>query len=69
MSTFLQFWDGLELWLVTLPFPLQVVIMLAMGLPLFLASAVLVEKVADLLVGGFRSLVSSRPAETGKEVR
>ena len=69
MSTFLQFWDGLELWLVTLPFPLQVVIMLAMGLPLFLACAVLVEKLADVVVSRSRLLVSSRPAETGKEVR
>lgn len=69
MSSFLQFWDSVELWLVTLPFPLQVVIMLAMGVPLFLAIAVLVEKVADLLVNRFRVLVLSRPAETGKEVR
>lgn len=69
MSSFLQFWDSVELWLVTLPFPLQVVIMLAMGVPLFLAIAVLVEKIADLLVNRFRVLVLSRPAETGKEVR
>lgn len=68
MSAFLQFWDRVELWLVTLPFPLQVVIMLAMGIPLFLATAVLVEKVADVLVHRFRVLVASRPAETGKEV-
>lgn len=69
MSTFLQFWDGVELWLVTLPFPLQVVIMLAMGVPLFLAIAVLVEKVADFLVKWFRVLFDSQAAETGKEVR
>ena len=69
MSSFLQFWDSVELWLVTLPFPLQVVIMLALGVPLFLAIAVLVEKIADLLVNRFRVLVLSRPAETGKEVR
>ena len=65
MSSFLQFWDRVELWLVTLPFPLQVVIMLAMGVPVFLAVAVVVEKV----VHRFRMLVDSRPAETGKEVR
>lgn len=69
MSSFLQFWDRVELWLVTLPFPLQVVIMLAMGVPVFLAVALVVEKVADLLVHRFRVLVDSRPAETGKEVR
>ncbi|HJC61928.1 MAG TPA: hypothetical protein H9755_16630 [Candidatus Dietzia intestinigallinarum] len=69
MSSFLQFWDRVELWLVTLPFPLQVVIMLAMGVPVFLAVAVVVEKVADSLVHRFRMLVDSRPAETGKEVR
>ena len=69
MSSFLQFWDRVELWLVTLPFPLQVVIMLAMGVPVFLAVAVVVEKVADLLVHRFRVLVDSRPAKTGKEVR
>ena len=69
MSSFLQFWDRVELGLVTLPFPLQVAIMLAMGVPVFLAVAVVVEKVADLLVHRFRALVDSRPAETGKEVR
>ena len=69
MSSFLQFWDRVELWLVTLPFPLQVVIMLAMVVPVFLAVAVVVEKVADFLVHRFRMLVDSRPAETGKEVR
>lgn len=69
MTAFLQFWDRLELWLVTLPFPLQVIIMLAMGIPLFLLLAVLVEKVADLLVHKFRGLVAPRSAETGKEVR
>ena len=69
MSSFLQFWDRVELWLVTLPFPLQVAIMIVMGVPVFLAVAVVVEKVADLLVHRFRTLVDSRPAETGKEVR
>lgn len=69
MSSFLQFWDRVELWLVTLPFPVQVVIMLAMGVPLFLAIAVVVEKVADVLVHRFRVLVDSRPTETGKEAR
>ena len=43
--------------------------MLAMGVPVFLAVAVVVEKIADLLVHRFRALVDSRPAETGKEVR
>ena len=69
MSSILQFLDRLELWLVTLPFPVQVVIMLAMGIPLFLAVAVVVEKVANIMVDRFRVLVASRPAETGKEVR
>ena len=67
MTTFLQIWDRVELWLVTLPFPLQVVIMLAVGVPVFLAIAVLVEKVADYLVSWFRMLVDPRNAETGKE--
>ena len=69
MTAFLQFWDKLELWLVTLPFPLQVIIMLAMGVPLFLLAAVVVEKVADEVVQRFRGLVAPRPTETGKEVR
>ena len=43
MTAFLQFWDKLELWLVTLPFPMQVIIMLAMGVPLFLLAATVVE--------------------------
>lgn len=69
MLAFLQFWDRVELWLVTLPFALQVIIMLAMGIPLFLLIAVAVEKVADVLVHKFRGLVGSRAVETGKEVR
>lgn len=69
MTAFLQFWDRVELWLATLPFPLQVVILLAMGIPLFLLVAVAVEKVADLLVQRFRALVAPGAAETGKEVR
>lgn len=68
MTAFLQFWDRLELWLVTLPFPLQLIIILAMGIPLFLAVAVLVERVADVLVHRFRGLVAPRSPETGKEV-
>ncbi|MBC7305881.1 MAG: hypothetical protein H5T80_02940, partial [Dietzia sp.] len=55
--------------LATLPFPLQVAIMLAMGVPLFLLAAVAVEWIADLLVQRFRALVAPRTAETGKEVR
>lgn len=69
VSAFLGFWDRTELWLVTLPFVLQVLIMLAVGLPLFLVAALGVERVADVLVRGFRGLVASRPVESGKEVR
>lgn len=69
MATFLQFWDRVELWLVTLPFALQVIIMLAMGIPLFLLLAVAVQKLADVLVDRFRGLVGSRTVETGKEDR
>lgn len=69
MSAFLGFWDRTELWLVTLPFPLQVLIMIAVGLPLFLVVAMGVERVADLLVHGFRALVAPETAEDGKEVR
>ncbi|WP_010540478.1 hypothetical protein [Dietzia alimentaria] len=69
MTAFLQFWDKVELWLVTLPFPLQVIIMLTMGVPLFLLAAVVVEKVADEVVHRFRGLAAPRSAETGKEVR
>lgn len=69
MTAFLQFWDRVELWLATLSFPLQVAIMLAMGVPLFLLTAVAVEWIADLLVQRFRALVAPRAAETGKEVR
>ena len=69
MTAFLQFWDKLELWLVTLPFPMQVIIMLAMGVPLFLLAATVVEKAADEVVHRFRGLVAPRSAETGKEAR
>lgn len=68
MTAFLGFWDRVELWLVTLPFPLQVLIMLAAGIPVFLLVAVAVERVADVLVHRFRSLVVAGPLETGKEV-
>ena len=69
MTGFLEFWDRIELWLATLPFPLQVAIMLAVGTPLFLLVAVGVEKLADMLVHRFRGLAASPAAETGKEVR
>ncbi|MDX2358601.1 hypothetical protein [Dietzia sp. PP-33] len=68
MTAFLGFWDRVELWLATLPFPLQVFIMLVLGLPLFLLVAVAVERVADELVHRFRGLVASGDPETGKEV-
>jgi len=69
VTGFLQLWDRVELWLATLPFALQVAILLVMGLPLFLLAAVAVEWIADVLVQKFRALVASRTAETGKEVR
>lgn len=69
MSAFLGFWDRIELWLVTLPFPLQVLIMVAVGLPLFIVVAVGVERLADLLVLGFRKLVAPGTAGDRKEVR
>jgi len=69
VTAFLQFWDRVELWLATLPFPLQVMILLVMGLPLFFLVAVAVEKVADVLVHRFRALVAPRTVETRKEVR
>ena len=69
MSGFLGFWDRIELWLVTLPFPLQLVIMLAMGIPLFLLVAVGVERLADVIVRGSRRLVTPRTVGRRKEVR
>lgn len=69
MSDFLGFWDRVELWLVTLPFALQVFIMMVMGIPLFLLVAVGTDRLAELLVRGFRGLVAPRSAGTGKEVR
>ncbi|KAA0917170.1 hypothetical protein [Dietzia sp. ANT_WB102] len=69
MPAFLQFWDKIELWLATLPFPLQVAILLAMGIPLFILIAVVVERAADILVRRFRKLTTPRTIETGKEVR
>lgn len=68
MTAFLGFWDRVELWLVTLPFPLQVLIMLAAGIPLFLLVAAVVERGADMLVHRFRGLVAAGAVETGKEV-
>lgn len=68
MTAFLGFWDRVELWLVTLPFPLQVLIMLAAGIPLFLLVAAVVERGADMLVHRFRGLVATGSVETGKEV-
>ena len=69
VAAFLGFWDRTELWLVTLPFALQVLIMLVVGLPLFLVVAVGVERAADELVRGFRGLVASRPVDSGEEDR
>lgn len=68
MTAFLGFWDRVELWLATLPFPLQVAALLMVGVPLFFLAAVAVEKIADVLVHRFRAL-ASRTVETGKEAR
>lgn len=57
MDAFLGFWDRVELWLVTLPFAVQLAVMLAMGAVPFLLVAALVDRVADVLVGGFRAVV------------
>ncbi len=69
MAAFLGFWDRIELWLVPLPFALQVLIMLTVGIPLFLLVASGVERVADLLVRGIHGPVVPRSTEDGKEVR
>ncbi|HJC30262.1 MAG TPA: hypothetical protein H9759_12815 [Candidatus Dietzia intestinipullorum] len=69
MTGLLGFWDRMELWLVTLPFALQVFIMMVMGIPLFVLVAVGTDRFAELLVRGFRRLVAPRSAGTGKEVR
>lgn len=43
--------------------------MISVGLPLFLVVAMGVERVADLLVHGFRAIAAPETAEDGKEVR
>lgn|GEM_PF-4965713 len=69
MEAFLQFWDRVELWLVTLPFALQLSVMLVVGVPVFASVAVLVDLVADRVVGAARRLVGVRAVRSTEEVR
>lgn len=69
MEAFLQFWDRVELWLVTLPFVLQLSVMLVVGVPVFASVAVLVDLVADRVVGAARRLVGVRAVRSTEEVR
>lgn len=50
VSAFFEFWDQVELALVTLPFALQIVVMLGIGVPLFALVARGVQWIADRLV-------------------
>ena len=57
MDVLLQTWDRVELWFVTLPFVLQLVSVLALATPAFAAVAVVVDRIADLVVAVFRAMV------------
>lgn len=52
-----RWWDGVELWIIGLPFIPQVLVVLAVLIPV----AVLVARLLDPLVGGMLRLLAARP--------
>lgn len=56
MSGIGRWWDGVELWIIGLPFIPQVLVVLIVSIPL----AALVARVLDPLVGGVLRLVAAR---------
>jgi len=42
-----KWWDGVELWLAQLPFPLQFALLMGVLLPLCLGAARLIDRVVD----------------------
>lgn len=57
MSGIGRWWDGVELWIIGLPFIPQVLVVLAVLIPV----AVLVARLLDTLVGGGLRLLAARP--------
>lgn len=56
MHTVATTWDGIELWLVGLPFAAQVAVVMVVALPL----AALAARVLDRVVGAVSALVGTR---------
>ena len=67
LSAFFEFWDQVELALVTLPFWLQIVVMLGVGVPLFALVAWIVEWIADRVVHLARFVVGGGAPEAAPQ--
>jgi len=57
-----RWWDGVELWIIGLPFIPQVLVVLAVLLPV----AMLLARLLDTLVGGGLRLLAARPRAGAK---
>jgi hypothetical protein len=59
MRALLDWWDGVELWLTQLSFPLQVLLAILVLIPACWLASALIDRIVDAVLG----IVSSRWAE------
>lgn len=56
-----DWWDGVELWLTQLPFPIQFALVMVVLLPICLGIALLIDRVVDLLSARFTRVRDADP--------
>lgn len=65
----LEWWDGVELWLVQLPYPFAVTVVLVVLLPVCWGLARLVDRGIDELAAKLTRVRDAEPPVRGREVR
>ncbi len=66
MAWLLDWWDAIELWLVQLPYPVQIVLIVGVLLPLCWAATRVVDRVADLVEGQWARMRTGRRSANRK---
>jgi hypothetical protein len=56
-----DWWDGVELWLTQLPFPIQFALVMVVLLPICLGIALLIDRVVDRLSARFSRARDAEP--------
>jgi hypothetical protein len=65
----MQWWDGVELWLVQLPYPVAVTLVLAVLLPVFWALARLVDRGIDEVAARLTRAFGGESADPASSAR